>query len=151
MIPLNVIKAAVIKKLTKTLTDIHVVSEDISQVESLEKELLYPFIHIQLLPLSSEYELSRQTKLREITVELTYMTDTHMSNEKLYLTSDCIEEALSDGIYVGDRFFRIEGLRPEIADDLLHIVFTVQFSDAVLGTEEFPMMGELHIGEIPGG
>lgn len=152
MIALIEIRKAITRKLGTALPDLHVVTEDVSQASDAERATLFPLLHVQLQPLGSGPAAGAKTMDRAILVDITYMEESVSSNESMYEMLDRLQTALGFFLEVEDRRLKIEGFRPSIADDLMHLTFELEFNDALPWTEEsFETFGELKMEQMIGG
>lgn len=145
MVQLNDIKRALTKLLSTRFPDIHILTEDIVQAK-LQKETIFPLLHLQLTPLGSELEMGACTRNKTILSDITYMERDRSPNATIYQMYEELETLLGSGIQVHDRYLHIDTINGTIADDLLHVTFQLEFNDGIPSEgEQFERFGELQI------
>ena len=131
MIRLNDIRNALIVLFSSKLPGVNIVTEDISQIKQAADEDIFPFLHIQLIPLKSKI-FDTDTRDDGLLVDLTYMEDTTTDNERMYETADKLKEVIAYGFNVKDRFLKTEAIDVNVADDLLHVLFNLDFNNGTV-------------------
>lgn len=124
MMWISEVKKSLIKLLNNCFRNVHVFTEDISQISN-EREDAFPLFHIQLVLLDSRLCMGADASDNTLLVDITYMDSQVSTNSKMYEVYEKVREKIAGGIYVADRFIHVENVAMQIADDLLHITFQV--------------------------
>lgn len=126
-------------KLLRASTEINnIAGEDITQTEN------EPYLHIQLLPLSSKTLAAGRWIQKEILVDIAYMEKLVTSNENIYKMLDKLDEIFKPFFFIGRRAFTCPA-QMDITDDIGHYKMTLDFIDTVPFEKMEPLVENLRI------
>lgn len=145
MVDLNGMKRALTRLLSKAFPEVHVFTEDIEQIRAADGKA-FPLLHIQLNLQGSELAMGADTRDKTVLIDITYIEESKSSNQTLYEVSEQLELAIGGGFFCGDRYLHVESISGNIADDLLHVTFSVTFNDGIPQVgESMDLFGDLEI------
>lgn len=145
MVTLNGMKRALTRLLSEAFPEANLFTEDIEQIGTADGKA-FPLIHIQLNLQGSELAMGADTRDKTALIDITYMEESKSSNQTLYDVQERMELAIGGGFFCGDRYLHVESVSGNIADDLLHVTFSVVFNDGIPQTgETFDLFEELEI------
>lgn len=142
MIGLDDIKKSLIKLLHGRFSSdgIHIFGEDLDQLRGGERagvtEKVFPCLHVQLTPLTSELVMGADSRNKTVLVDITYLEETETTNMAMYDMAEQLEDLFGSGFWVKDIHLCIENLNATTADDLLHVTFQVEYIRPLPKTEE---------------
>ena len=142
MIRLEDIKKSLIKLLHDQFSSdgIRIFGEDLDQLRGGERagvtEKVFPCLHVQLTPLTSELVMGADSRSKIVLVDITYLEETKTTNAAMYDMAEQLEDLLGSGFWVKDIHLCIENLNATAADDLLHVTFQVEYIRPLPKTEE---------------
>ena len=148
MIRLADIRKSLIKLLHDQFSSggIRIFGEDLDQLRGGEYkervEKVFPSLHVQLTPLTSELVMGADGRNKVILVDITYMEETKTTNTAMYDMAEQLEDVLGNGFWVGDTHVCIESLNATTADDLLHVTFQIEYIHPLPKPEEEVMLFE---------
>ncbi|MCI8766129.1 MAG: hypothetical protein HFG58_16585 [Lachnospiraceae bacterium] len=145
MVTLNGIKKSLTRLIGEAFLEANVFTEDIEQIGTADGKA-FPLIHIQLNLQGSELAMGADTRDKTVLVDITYMEESRSSNQTLYDVQERLELAIGGGFFCGNRYLHVESISGNIADDLLHVTFSVTFNDGIpQAGETFDLFEELEI------
>lgn len=142
MIGLEDIRKSLIKLLHDRFSSggIRVFGEDLDQLRGGERPgvtgKVFPCLHIQLTPLTSELVMGADSRNKTVLVDVTYLEETKTTNASMYNMEEQLEDLFGSGVWVKDIHLCIENLNTTMADDLLHVTFQVEYIRPLLKAEE---------------
>ena len=126
-------------RLLRTNTEINnITGEDITQTE---KE---PYLHIQLVPLSSKTLAAGHWIQKEVLVDIAYMEKLVTSNESIYNMLDKLDGIFKPFFFIEHRAFTCQA-QMDITDDIGHYKMTLEFIDPAPFEETEPLVENLKI------
>ena len=145
MVVLNGIKRALTRLLSEAFPEANLFTEDIEQIEAADGKA-FPLLHLQLNLQGSELAMGADTRDKTVLIDITYMEGSRSRNQTLYEVQERLELASGGGFFCGDRYLHVESIHGNIADDLLHVTFSVAFNDGIpQAGETFDLFGELEV------
>lgn len=142
MIGLEDIKKSLIKLLHGRFSSsgIRLFGEDLDQLRGGERpgatEKVFPCLHVQLTPLTSELVMGADSRSKTVLVDITYLEETKTTNMAMYDMAEQLEDLFGSGFWVKDIHLCIENLNVTMADDLLHVTFQVEYIRPLPKVEE---------------
>lgn len=142
MIGLDDIRKSLIKLLHGQFSSagIRIFGEDLDQLRGRERpgvtEKVFPCLHVQLTPLTSELVMGADGRNKTVLVDITYLEETKTTNTAMYDMAEQLEDLFRSGFWVKDIHLCIENLNATTADDLLHVTFQVEYIRPLPKTEE---------------
>lgn len=145
MVALNGIKRALTRLISEAFPEANVFTEDIEQIRAADGKA-FPLLHVQLNLQGSELAMGADTRDKTVFIDITYMEESKSSNQTLYEVSERLGLAIGGGFFCGDRYLHVESVSGSIADDLLHVTFSVTFNEGIpQAGESMDLFGELEI------
>lgn len=132
MIKMTDIKNALIILLSSNFYDVHIVSDDISQLKQVGGVKPFPLMHIDLSSFNSNI-FDSHTRTESILVDISYIEEEKPSSEKLLEIDESLKKLIGAGLEVKDRFLHIDSVSSNVSDDVLHFIFNINFNN---GTED---------------
>lgn len=142
MIGLEDVKKSMIKLLHGRFSSsgIRIFGEDLDQLRGGERpgatEKVFPCLHVQLAPLTSELVMGADSRSKTVLVDITYLEETKTTNMAMYDMAEQLEDLFGSGFWVKDIHLCIENLNVTMADDLLHVTFQVEYIRPLPKAEE---------------
>lgn len=128
MIKMTDIKNALIILLSSNFYDVHIVSDDISQIKQVGGVKPFPLMHIDLSSFNSNI-FDSYTRTESILVDISYIEEEKPSSEKLLEIDESLKRLIGVGLEVKDRFLHIDSISSNVSDDVLHFVFNINFNN----------------------
>lgn len=114
-----------------------ITGEDITQADG-------PFLHLQLVPLSSKTAAAGHWVDKEVLVDIAYMEKLVTSNEKIYMMLEELDGIFKPFFSIGGRAFS-PAAQMDITDDIGHYKMTLKFTDTVPFTIMEPLAENLRV------
>lgn len=114
-----------------------ITGEDITQSDG-------PFLHIQLVPLSSKTAAAGHWIDKEVLVDIAYMEKLVTANENIYRMLEELDGIFKPFFLICDRAFSPPA-QMDITDDIGHYKMTLKFTDTVPFTIMEPLAENLRI------
>lgn len=125
------IRDGIIRVLRENTEVEDITGEDLTQTDG-------PFLHLQLVPLSSKTAAAGYWVDKEVLVDIAYMEKLVTTNEKIYLMLEKLDEAFKPFFFICDRAFAPPA-QMDITDDIGHYKMTLSFTDTVPFEEKCPL------------
>lgn len=131
------IRNGIIKILRENTEVEDITGEDITQTDG-------PFLHLQLVPLSSKTAAAGHWVEKEVLVDIAYMEKIVTTNEKIYMMLEKLDRIFKPFFFICGRAFSPPA-QMDITDDIGHYKMTLAFTDTVPFKEMYPLAENLKI------
>lgn len=131
------IRDGIIKILRENTEVEEITGEDITQTDG-------PFLHLQLVPLSSRTAAAGHWIDKEVLVDIAYMENLVTTNEKIYMILEKLDRIFKPFFFICGRAFSPPA-QMDITDDIGHYKMTLAFTDAIPFEEMYPLAENLKI------
>lgn len=131
------IRNGIIKILRENTEVEDITGEDITQKDG-------PFLHLQLVPLSSRTAAAGHWVEKEVLVDIAYMEKLVTTNESIYGMLEKLDGIFKPFFFIGRRAFSPPA-QMDITDDIGHYKMTLSFIDTVPFASREPLAENLRV------
>ncbi len=140
MITFRSLKATLTALLKKTAPDMKVHFDNVEKSDA-------PYFYVEMNPLVNTVDGDGIYHDRSIEVDITYVPDEdkygRISRITLFDMAEKLDKAIRPVFYIEDRAITVPGAEQVIHDEVLHYIFTLEFTDAEMDAFQADLMEEL--------